>query len=307
MHNFLRISEPTTLVIVPFHVNLKHDKDFDQHLAIYDDEVEFLINNKEITCDGFLNLLTIEQCKNIVLSDDECSLQEMFECFGEENIYIIENFQGTFNVSAVDEDGLINFKLEEFFYGYIEESVDIVIDADNYFNLKEISFEVFSKMIDLKIDEPRENFEPIKIDKIYIKNFNHLNGLIPNLDFEEVRPSNIDLFKPKTVIFLPFFVEQPKNERYIYIRLNPFDSRFDPKQILTLVTIKQCLSIDFGESNIFDAIGEHTDMVNIIENFNGEISYNPIEKTFKSSKESNFKSISFIEFGRLLDENKFDI
>ena len=307
MHNFLRISEPTTLVIVPFHVNLKHDKDFDQHLAIYDDEVEFLINNKEITCDGFLNLLTIEQCKNIVLSDDECSLQEMFECFGEENIYIIENFQGTFNVSAVDEDGLINFKLEEFFYGYIEESVDIVIDADNYFNLKEISFEVFSKMIDLKIDEPRENFEPIKIDKIYIKNFNHLNGLIPNLDFEEVRPSNIDLFKPKTVIFLPFFVEQPKNERYIYIRLNPFDSRFDPKQILTLVTIKQCLSIDFGESNIFDAIGVYSDMVNIIENFNGEISYNPIEKTFKSSKESIFKSISFIEFGRLLDENKFDI
>lgn len=307
MHNFLTVSQPTTIVLVPFHVNLKNDKDFDQHLAITDDE--FCINffGKRITCDGFLNLLTIEQCKNIVLSDDECSLQEMFECFGEENIYIIENFQGTFNVSAVDEDELIDFELTEFFYNDIDEDVDIKINSNNFFNLKEISFDVFSKMIDLKIDEPRQNFEPIKIDKIYIKNFTHLNGLIPNLDFEEVRPSNNDLFKPKTVIFLPFFIEQPKNERYIYIRLNPFDSRFDPKQILTLVTIKQCLKIDFGESNIFDAIGEHTDMVNIIENFNGEISYNPFEKTFKSSKESIFKSISFIEFGRLLDENKFDI
>lgn len=301
MHNFLTISEPTTIVLVPFHVNLKNDKDFDQHLAITDDEFDIKVFGKRITCDGFLNLLTIEQCKNIVLSDDECNLQEMFECFGEENIYIIENFQGSFNVSAVDDGDLIDFELTEFFYNDIDEDVHIEINSNNYFNLKEISFDVFSKMIDLKIDEP------IKNDKIYIKNFNHLNGLIPSLDFEEVRPSNIDLFKPKTVIFLPFFVEQPKNERYIYIRLNPFDSRFDPKQILTLVTIKQCLSIDFGESNIFDAIGEHTDMVNIIENFNGEISYNPIEKTFKSSKESNFKSISFIEFGRLLDKNKFDI
>jgi hypothetical protein len=304
MHNFLTVSQPTTIVLVPFHVNLKNDKDFDQHLAIYDDEVEFLIKNKQITCDGFLNLLTIEQCKNIVLSNEESSLQEMFECFGEENIYIIENFQGTFNVSAIDEDGLIDFEMKEFFYGYIEESVDIVIDADNYFNLKEISFEVFSKMIDLKIDEPRENFEPIKFDNVYTK---QLNGILPSLIFEDIREPKNNLIKSETVIFLSFFVEQPKNERYIYIRLSPFDSRFDPKQILTLVTIKQCLKIDFGESNIFDAIGEHTDMVNIIENFNGEISYNPIEKTFKSSKESIFKSISFIEFGRLLDENKFDI
>lgn len=276
MQTFLSIPTPTTVVICPFHVELKNRND-EQDLSITDDEFTISFNHKEITCEGFFNVLTLEEVKNIDLDEGQ-TIYDKFSMFGEQTVIIIENYVGDFIVEAIDDDNEnIEFQLKEFFYNDIDEDVRIQISTSQKFEMKEVSFDVFSQLSGVSL-EGYESFE----------------------DYNKKDSLEVINDEPKTLVFLPFFVESKTNDEFQYIIVNPFEK----SSWFTLATPKQCTKIEFKDSDIFSEIDKCCENVTIFYNVIGKIYFDSNFENFISKHPFEMGVLDFFEFGRLLDQNK---